>query len=206
MSPATAAPVEPNATEAPNVTTPSNAASAQNATAASTTIPNATYAFELPVGFGRHTSWRNKVLVDIALDEYEKCRYGQSCWRGEVCFYRHLHDDGERELTRLRLVAASRSARTRLAGSAPSGLDEASSFKLSLGEQRDHGSTEDEAALLAKYNDDCCKGCGYHPDYGCASSCPLLSSRAEDGADQMSDDEKQACSDSEYGDLAQATD
>ena len=94
---------------------------------------------------------------------------------------------------------------SRLAGSAPSGLGEASSFKLSLGEQRDHGSTEDEAALLAKYSDDCCKGCGYHPAYGCASSCPLLPRRAEDGADQMSDDENQACSDSEFGDLARPT-
>jgi hypothetical protein len=40
-----------------------------------------------------------------------------------------------------------------------------------------HDEPFDEKAdeeLLAKYESGRCKGCGYHPTMGCASSCPIL--------------------------------
>ena len=113
------------------------------------------------------------VLTELGLTEFEACRFGEGCWRGDDCFYRHSHNENRRELNRLRATTSTRlDGRLRQPGAGgASGYFEPADANSSVGESEEG---QDDEALQAQYAANTCKECGYHPSLGCASSCQSL--------------------------------
>ena len=115
----------------------------------------------VPARFGCSQSWQEAICIEVSLDAFEVCRFDGNCLRGDECWFRHPSADPRAELRRLSVASANRPEKRK----APEEEEE---------EYVDNLNDVEAEALEAKYAEECCAGCGFHPSMGCASACPTL--------------------------------